>query len=1125
MQFKGGKVTLGLVDPDFSTGLHEQAHIGLRIIRGLAKTDKTGKWKTLLEKAEDFAGVDVDTREWNEEAEERFAMGYEKYLLTGKAPNPQTATIFSKIKQWMSAIIGKAKELAGIKLDDNIISVYDAMLGLKRASKSNLTKDQKAESVKIKSNVKLKSQSTISSMDKELDSLLDKFGNLVYSKPSSKKILINNVDLNRNIIEIAETEDGLVVNGKAFPTTYDAMQEITRLLSGNGITNSVTLAQRKKVNFSEDILFQKNIDKVREISKADQKKINGAYNHVLFTLSGSVDINEWRNSLLDLIDITIMAQHHVRKIDPRKFSKLDSAAILKAIEDNDKYDRFVKDVTGYDSIEDVSTYQAFELLSKMHPDFYSKMTDNAYIKNLIDATQSMSSKLGIDQNEIMTELFNLTVVPYSDNSVIGVVVKPWIRPVEMLSKSFGAAGIKLAAKLFNGKIMYGRIQNYTGSFLKDVDKLLNSASNNAHRIYSNDEKLFIARVIFGIGSTEPSVIPDHDAAIRDRVERYNQAAVDKISVDDVIGIYNNLRAMLDYIKAEGLALNERVKKNVFYAREDYIPRVFMRTSLTEKPEVESKEKIAISEAANLKQRERTIPDVSKLNVDIINSMRSYTSQVARYLSYYETKDYYENQFRIDTPANLRSRSAYMEKYAVGYVNAAIGQYEPKDTIDKGYAQLRLNLYASVLVANVTLTLQNFNQRYLARVYAAPKVFKQVEKDAAWFSGKAAKKVSSPKLVEMLEMLRGMEENQMLETYRESVEATREGSKFGKATVAVSGRALKYSPFSQAEKGNWTYGYLTGIYNAVMASNQYRNARKDGKTHYQATEIALANQKVRDAALISAGEINAAINADPSMVFSPSAFSNNISKAFFFMKFFVNYLNLANNVVFFKNIGSNWSRELFNYQLSGTDEQKMYANRIESLNKMVDDLRPSRIESELSKYSSRLQSSNLTKADFAKMYVELKALRDMQVKASRDMSTSFATGRALRGRMIAGMAAYVSGDWLIQVLMQLLRKWFYTELTGDWHDRRLRNQLASKHEVDLASSALAATQIPRLFQGMGLFNGMLPEIDLRTTKGATKGIAAWGANLLPLLGLMNSLTKEVYGARATDLLLDNAFDDK
>jgi hypothetical protein len=168
---------------------------------------------------------------------------------------------------------------------------------------------------------------------------------------------------------------------------------------------------------------------------------------------------------------------------------------------------------------------------------------------------------------------------------------------------------------------------------------------------------------------------------------------------------------------------------------------------------------------------------------------------------------------------------------------------------------------------------------------------------------------------------------------------------------------------------------------------------------------------------------------------------------------------------------------------------------------------------------------MTKADFARMYVELKTLRDMQVKTARDMSTSFATGRALRGRMIAGMAAYVAGDWLIQVLMQLLRRWFYTEATESIHDRKLRKRLASKYEVDLAASALSATQIPRLFQGMGLFNGMLPEIDFRSTKGAAKGLAAWSANLTPLLGLMNSMTKEVYGARASDIILDDLFDDK
>ena len=120
-----GNMIIGFLNPDFSTGLHEQAHIGEVFLKSMAKTDP--KWKQVLGWAEDWLGVEKG--KWTVENSEKFAQGYEKFLLEGKAPNSKMQAVFNQIKAWMNAIANKVKELAGIELTDQMRQVYSALLG------------------------------------------------------------------------------------------------------------------------------------------------------------------------------------------------------------------------------------------------------------------------------------------------------------------------------------------------------------------------------------------------------------------------------------------------------------------------------------------------------------------------------------------------------------------------------------------------------------------------------------------------------------------------------------------------------------------------------------------------------------------------------------------------------------------------------------------------------------------------------------------------------------------------------------------------------------------------------------------------------------------------------------
>jgi N12 class adenine-specific DNA methylase len=74
--------------------------------------------------------------EWDKEAEERFAKGFERYLADGKAPNSRLKGIFEKFKEWMLSIYKHLKD--AVKLSPEIRDLFDRLVSGNELEKSQL---------------------------------------------------------------------------------------------------------------------------------------------------------------------------------------------------------------------------------------------------------------------------------------------------------------------------------------------------------------------------------------------------------------------------------------------------------------------------------------------------------------------------------------------------------------------------------------------------------------------------------------------------------------------------------------------------------------------------------------------------------------------------------------------------------------------------------------------------------------------------------------------------------------------------------------------------------------------------------------------------------------------------
>lgn len=134
-QSKRGSITLGdarntiklFKNADASTFIHEVGHHWLEELMGDAsEAQAPNELKADAATVRDWLGVkageDIPTK-----AHEKFARGFERYLMEGVAPSKQLASVFAKFKDWLTQIYQTVQKLKS-PITEDIRQVFDRML-------------------------------------------------------------------------------------------------------------------------------------------------------------------------------------------------------------------------------------------------------------------------------------------------------------------------------------------------------------------------------------------------------------------------------------------------------------------------------------------------------------------------------------------------------------------------------------------------------------------------------------------------------------------------------------------------------------------------------------------------------------------------------------------------------------------------------------------------------------------------------------------------------------------------------------------------------------------------------------------------------------------------------------
>ncbi len=133
---EAGKAIINLFsEADASTVIHESGHFFVEnlardVNEGRATEQQSKDWQTMLKYAEitneEWLSMDMEGRR---AAHERWAEGFETYIMEGRAPSRELRSVFKKFADWLKAIYEKYKRNTNaVPLNDDVRQVFDRML-------------------------------------------------------------------------------------------------------------------------------------------------------------------------------------------------------------------------------------------------------------------------------------------------------------------------------------------------------------------------------------------------------------------------------------------------------------------------------------------------------------------------------------------------------------------------------------------------------------------------------------------------------------------------------------------------------------------------------------------------------------------------------------------------------------------------------------------------------------------------------------------------------------------------------------------------------------------------------------------------------------------------------------
>ena len=123
---------------DVTTPIHEIAHA---LFEHLSPEDFriVSDWLGKEDVGRTFSSPDFST-----EDKERFAKGFEAYIMEGRAPSLRLRPVFEKLKRWFFEIYRSIRAL-GVELNDNMRSLYDRLLAKEVERRTNIIEQMNEE--------------------------------------------------------------------------------------------------------------------------------------------------------------------------------------------------------------------------------------------------------------------------------------------------------------------------------------------------------------------------------------------------------------------------------------------------------------------------------------------------------------------------------------------------------------------------------------------------------------------------------------------------------------------------------------------------------------------------------------------------------------------------------------------------------------------------------------------------------------------------------------------------------------------------------------------------------------------------------------------------------------------
>lgn len=1130
-----GKYRISLLSPDISTGLHEQAHLGKSLMQRMAKVSEA--WAQRLKDAEGWC--EVKNGEWTAEAEEKFAKGYEKYLIHGTSPTSKLATVFAKIKQWMQSLVYKAKDIQGIEINSSIISVYNALLGIE--TKPSLTKEQRVAASQIKQQMAKKSTADPVALEADLDRLVDKMKSLTISAKKTLgkvRMLISDVNTDTALVEIVSTQDGYTINDMHYSNNADAFDAITELLEANSKTNSIDI--RPQINETA----QAKAAKAKAVRDAKTQAAYDSLRGKLVRTSrvlGSVGLGEmgWREylskSLTRLITINYSGARPLNEAKlmylqsmaeeaktPKERAEVESKirAMLKA---DAKYREALVELSGYDNTASIPAIQLFDAIRNVNQEYYKQFMSDGFIDTLIESRKDIAETTGLDLNDdvvmdtvVRLHIENMRGIKQQDESI-----RDFLLPHRLIVKMFGSAGAKLVGLSDRGSLKRTEMDNAISPIIKKVHVALRTKGNNRELTYTGTEINEIGDIILRVENNK--AIFNKEKAIEDAVKKMQDNG-SNINVADALDVYAAMKEAFAVYESYIHEHNSDASRRKIGVQESYIPRMYRYGVLRFES---TPPKGFLHAPSTTKKRELSgIIGNAEIERNPENILRNYHEMMSKYISFYDLAAYVTPKSEFVPSAFAKDASVILQKenrastdYVNKYVTKTIGYRKPRGGFDKLLSAVKTNMYSSLLVANLRLTFQNYWQRSLIFTVADAEACRAAIKDVRFWAGTSRlSKDKYPNITRAMTSRRGQEDSLIQNTTAEirhdmeSTDTTKRGvlNAITKSAM-ISEAILERSPFQFGEKGNRGWAFAAGMYQTAMRSKPYTKARAEGKTRVEAIEIALSDPRIYDAAVTIGGVLNAEVNTAASGTFSPLIYDSAIAKWMPFMRYMHNFTMLMHRTVSMRTMKSSWADDLFMLNMSGGQKEASHADKIRAMQTII--TATSRVA-----VREYLNSGIITEEKTSQNRLSAKEVEDINkaftdlVKTSIDTAgkkySQYVRGRKGQAQRVAALAAFVVGDALLNYLYLLFKGWAT--------DR--------DEDVSFWEQILDTTQITRLGSGLKLGSGLLPNLTyVKNAKGFHKAMAEWAVRLSPV-GIANKPIKDFTGKYGTDYIVEKVLDE-